>query len=680
MVEESQKKKQKKKNPIPFRLNILFLMVFLAFSVLIIRLGIVQIVNGQTYNQKMKLTQHFTTNIQSARGLIFDRNGVLLAGNQASSSVMFTRNQDMTSNDLINLAKKLSAYLPVSTKTNVPKGMLTTSSVTQRDLKDYWIGTHPKAYQDKLTKEQASSPQAYQLLLTKITQTDLKSISPQELKVVTIWRELAQTSNLSPTTIAAHLNTQELARLGEHLSDFNGAIDTSVAATRTYPKGNLFFLGSVGQIPKHEINNYLAAGNNRNDLVGVSNLEQQYNDVLSGIPKTLTFTTDNGKPVGSPTVQEGRRGDDLVLTINYKFQQQVIKLIQDQIKQCYPSDHLCNQAYAVVMNPNTGGIIALAGQKYDGKTFQDVSDGTVLNSFAIGSAVKGGTVLAGYQNNAIPGILTDKPINFSGGNVFSSDVTTIGTVNTAQALEFSSNVYMGTVAGRMAGFNIVDQGSNYLAHVTSGPKFVHAFETLRDVYGQLGLGVHTGIDLPFESTGYQGPIPYSEPGKIMQFAIGQYDTYTPLQMAQYVSTIANGGYRIEPHLLESIHFPAGLPNQVGPSEKTVSPKVLNKLPNTASQIQTVHQGFYLVTHGGPGATASMIGALWPKYDIAAKTGTAQVPPINSGRNNKTLVAFAPYKNPQVAVSIVVPDILNEHTNLYLGGKIIKAYFDSKAGQ
>ncbi len=675
---EPNKKKVKKNKHIPFRLNVLFLMVFLAFSVLIIRLGVVQIINGQTYEKQLQSTKHFTNTVQSVRGLIYDSKGVLLAGNAPSPGVMFTRNQSMTSTDLMDLAKKLSQYLPVSTQKKVTPDVISTSQVTQRDLKDYWIGTHPNAYQDKLsaTEQKLDPKKAYQLLLTRITPSDLASISKSDLKIVAIWRRLAQATNLSPTLIESHLTDKELANLGEHLNSFGGSITTTVSATRTYPKGSLFYLGKVNQIPLHEVNNYLAQGVNRTDLVGVSNLEQEYNDILTGIPKTLTYTTNNGKPVGDPVVKEGRRGDDLVLTIDYKFEQKVDKIIQDQIKQCYPSDHECNTAYAVVMNPHTGGILAISGQQYNGSKFTDVSDGTVYNSFAMGSAVKPSTVLMGYQNNAIPGTLVDKPIKYPHGGSFKS-MEYIGTVNTAQALEASSNVYMATVASNMAGFHFTNQGSYYSVAFSSQQRFDQTFLKMRDTYGTFGLGANTGVDLPFEATGYKGPLP-TNPGIIMQFAIGQYDTYTPLQLAQYASTIANGGYRIAPHFLESVHYPSGEPNKIGATEYKVKPDVLNKIPNPPSQFKVVHNGMYLVTHGSRG-TAKTLGSLnysWTKWDIAAKTGTAEV--HGKIRNNKTLIAYAPANNPQVAIAIVCPNLINrETTNLFIAGNIFDAYFKNQ---
>lgn len=688
-MEDPNLKKKKKKSHIPFRLNILFLIIFLAFSALILRLGVVQIVNGDKYAHALQETNHVTTQVNSARGLIYDRNGQLLVGNKAEQAIIFTRKPDLDETDLVDIAKNLSKYITVSTEKKVPDGALSTEQVTERDKKDYWIATHPDAYNEKLSKKERSgdSKEAYQLLLDRITDKDLSQLTVQDMKVAAIWRKLAQASNLTPAYVKIGLTDKELAEVGEHLKDFKGTIDTTVAASREYPDGPMFFLGNVKEIPKHEVNNFLAEGYNRNDLVGTSNLEQQYQDILRGVPTTLTFTTKNGKPVGNPQKTEGRRGEDLVLTIDSQLQKQIGKVMENDIKSLHSGS--THAAYAVVMNPHTGGILAMVGRKYDdsGKIVDD-SAGTILNAFQIGSSVKGATVLTGYQNHAIPGTINDKPIDFNGGS-FSSLESYIGNVNTAEALEYSSNVYMGLIASRMAGFQISDRGSTYYARLFYGDRFVNAFKALRDGYSEFGLGVHTGIDLPFESTGFQGPIPVTkytgrdpEPGKIMQFAIGQYDTYTPLQMAQYVSTIANGGHRLAPHLLKSVHDPSGNPNQIGPTVQTYQTNVLNTLPNTKEQIDTVHKGFYLVTQGAHG-TARSLGYLYPntygKYKIAGKTGTAQVN-INTGIDNLAFIGYAPYDDPKVAVALIVPGTHDNHANLTIAQHIFDVYNKLYPGQ
>ncbi|MGV3489059.1 MAG: peptidoglycan D,D-transpeptidase FtsI family protein [Tuberibacillus sp.] len=677
---DENKGKKKKKNHIPLRLNILFLIIFLAFSALILRLGVVQIVHGEDYERALQATNHVTTKVESVRGLIRDINGELLVGNKAEQAIVFTRKQDQDTNDLIDIAKKLSQYVTVSTEKKVPADSLSTAQVTDRDKKDFWIATHPNEAEAKLSKKEQNSKKAYQLTLDRVTDKDIESLTVEDLKVAAIWRKLIQATNLTPTYVKIGLTDVELAQVGEHLKEFDGSIDTTVAATREYPQGPMFFLGNVKEIPKHEVNNYLADGYNRNDIVGTSNLEQQYEEILRGVPTTYTFTTKNGKPVGNPKKVEGRRGEDLVLTIDSRLQKAVGTVIEQNLQK-FHSSH-ANSAYAVIIDPHTGGIKAMVGRAYDPSTGKIVDDssGTVLKAFQIGSSVKGATVLTGYQNNAIPGRIKDKPIKFKGGGSFQS-LEAIPTVGPAEALEFSSNVYMGRIASNMAGFQISDQGGSYYARLFYGNRFVNAFKALRDGYSEFGLGVHTGIDLPFESIGYEGPIPTDQPGKIMQFAIGQYDTYTPLQMAQYVSTIANGGKRITPHLLHSVNEPSGDPSQVGPVKYTYEPKVLNTIPNTKDQIDTVHKGFYLVTQGANG-TARMLGfsdSKYRQYKIAGKTGTAQVK-IDQGIDNLAFIGYAPYDNPKVAVALIVPETHDNHANLYIAQGIFDAYNDLYPGQ
>ncbi|MFC4618002.1 peptidoglycan D,D-transpeptidase FtsI family protein [Camelliibacillus cellulosilyticus] len=684
MDEPNVKKKKKKKSQIPLRLNLLFLVIFLAFSGLILRLGYIQIVKGEDYAQALSKTQNKTASVSSARGLIYDSTGKLLVDNKAKNAIVFTRKPSMDAGDLLNIAKKLKQYITVSTSKHVPDGELSTTQVTDRDKKDFLIakaalsvksGEANPIYKEKLTAnemEKMKPDKQYQAVIDRITPEDINQIKGDDLKVAAIWRKLEQASNLSPAYIKIGLSQKELALIGEHLNEFDGSIDTTVAATRDYPDGHPFFLGNVKEIPRHEINNYLAEGYNRNDLVGTSNLEQEYEDVLRGVPTTYEYTTKNGQPVGTPKVTEGRRGDDLVLTIDMDLQKKIGKILDNRIKEYRGSN--AKNAYAVVINPRTGAILAMNGRKYDASTgkFEDDAQGTVFNAYQIGSSAKMGTEMAGFQNNAMPGCLYDKPVHYKGGGTFKSWSAGIGTVCADTALKKSSNVYMGRIAANMAGFQFSDAGYGYNVRVFNGSKYVDAVNKLRDVYHQFGLGVQTGIDLPFESTGFDGGVP-DEPGKIMQFAIGQFDTYTPIQMAQYASAIANGGYRITPHLLDSIHRPGDSPKDIGPTLSSYQTKVLNKISNPNSAFETIHKGLIEVTQ--PGGTGASFGQSdTAKFKIAAKTGTAQVN-IEKNMYNLAVVSYAPYDDPQIAVVVMVPNIhTEEHINLAIAKDIYKAYF------
>src|SRR5690606_7158037 len=87
---------------------------------------------------------------------------------------------------------------------------------------------------------------------------------------------------------------------------------------------------------------------------------------------------------------------------------------------------------------------------------------------------------------------------------------------------------------------------------------------LRYYFSQFGLGVRTGLDLPGEQIGFKGNVDTAPAGTTLDFAIGQFDSFTPLQLAQYVSTIANGGYRMQTHIVKEIRDPGDENGNLGP--------------------------------------------------------------------------------------------------------------------
>lgn len=689
MVGDSKKKGKKKKSQVPFRLNILFIGVFLLFTVLILRLGVVQIVNGEQYVKQTKEKETKTTQLDAARGKIFDRKGKLLASNNAKTAITYTPTKKMASDasGMLDLAKKLAKYIDKDT-----------DDITERDEKDYWIlkNGQKQAYDKKLSdaeqqKYKDEDDKSYKLVLDRIADKDLASLNKKDMQIIAIWRELNQAMVLTPQYVKTGLTRKEAARVGEHLGDLPG-IDLATDSERTYPNGHPFFLGNVKPIPKDKLDYYLVRGYDRNDKVGLGYLEQYYEDALNGSGAKLTYVTDkDGEPEGDPERSEGHRGNDMVLTMDMDLQKKVEKILEKNIKKyMYVGNNAkyMDSAYAVVTNPQTGGVLALAGRQYKNGKFKDVNYQTVHNSFAIGSAVKGATVLAGWETGTIPGTINDKPIEFKNARDFSSYGgygNPIGNVDDIQALEASSNIYMGFIASKLAGIKLADKGGHYKTTFTPSagtPKLVNAFDTLRDIYSQFGLGVDTQIDFPSEGAGYKGPS-NANAGIMPQFAIGQYDTYTPIQMAQYVSTIANGGNRMQLHLMKSIREPAVEEEAVGKIASQFKPTVLNHLSMDEKYINRVHQGFWLVTHGNYHPTASELGqGEYAKYDIAGKTGTAQRDMNGDGHidtENAAFIGYAPAREgetPEVALSVMVPGAPDKHVNLKIAGDIFKEYFET----
>ncbi len=362
----------------------------------------------------------------------------------------------------------------------------------------------------------------------------------------------------------------------------------------------------------------------------------------------MKYTTDkSGKVTSSEVLNPGARGQDLKLTIDIDLQKEVEALLDKQIKKLRNQGAKdMDNAMMVVQNPKNGDILALAGKQINknGK-MTDYDIGTFTSQFAVGSSVKGGTLLAGYQNKAIKvgETMVDEPLHFQGGLTKRSYFNKNGhvSINDKQALMHSSNVYMFKTALKLA-------GDPYYSGMALPSDISSPAQKLRRGLNQVGLGVKTGIDLPNETRGQIEPLT-NNPGNYLDLSIGQYDTYTPLQLSQYVSTIANDGYRIQPHIGLTIHESTNK-DEVGPLKKKINGTVLNKVNNTEKEIKQIQEGFKMAFNDKDGTGyVSFKDTVVP---TAGKTGTAEVFQNGEPRVNSTYIGYAPIDDPKLAFSIV----------------------------
>ncbi|XRG81037.1 penicillin-binding transpeptidase domain-containing protein [Rossellomorea sp. GAMAL-10_SWC] len=335
-----------------------------------------------------------------------------------------------------------------------------------------------------------------------------------------------------------------------------------------------------------------------------------------------------------------------------------------------------------MINPRTGEILAMSGKqivkdKKTGKTkVVDYATGNLTSSYEMGSTVKGATVLTGYQTGAIvPGQRQfDTPIKIASTPVKAS-YKNMGWISDLDALKYSSNVYMFRTAMAIGHANYVENKPLDID--------VKAFDIFRNSFSQFGLGVKTGIDLPNEAIGFKGVD--KNPGFLLDMAIGQYDTYTPLQLAQYVSTIANGGYRIQPHVAKELRQPS-IGEDTGVIRQEMKPKILNRIDMRDSYIDRVKEGFYKVYNETGGTARKYFTGT--DYKPAGKTGTAQSVYDGPDRKkyngpqktyNLTLIGYAPYDNPEIAFAVVVPWLQSDQApvNKYIGRGIMDEYFKMK---
>jgi penicillin-binding protein A len=654
------KQKKKLKKQVPFRLNMLFVAVFLLFSTLILRLGIIQIVEGEEYVRKAEEVENVTARIDAPRGKIVDRYGNTLVDNEPIYTITYTATNTTRNAEKLHIAERLASIIEKDT-----------NEITERDMKDYWIITRLSEAKKKLTEEEWLSledNEAYNLQLKRITKGDIASISKTEMEILAIKREMDSGFALTPTPIKEGVSKIEHALVIEHLSQLPG-IEIQLDARRTYPYGDTLkeLFGSIKKIPKEEIDYYEVRGYDRNDKVGTSGIEQQYEELLRGKKEQQKYITDkSGQPIGSPEIIAGERGKDLVLTIDIALQQRFEEILEREILKGrnISGNNDFNSAYVVMAEPKTGEILAIAGKQYKEGKFSDAPLTNIYNAFEMGSTVKGATVLTGLQEGVIKQgtVLYDAPLQFGDSTI--SSYKTLGSINDVTALEKSSNVYMFKIAMMLSDYNYDRKCC------VNDDKVQETFQTMRNYYQQFGLGIKTGIDFPYEASGYNGGS-----GELYQslfFAIGQFDTYTPLQLTQYISTIANDGYRVQPRFLKSIHEPVVEENKNTYVINKLEPIVLNKIDMKQEYIDRVQLGFRSVMTVGT-ASPHFSSA---SYKPAGKTGTAEINK-EKGINNQTLVGYAPYKDPEIAFSVVVPTIKNGSINLNIGRAILDEYFSLK---
>ncbi|MGE8204519.1 peptidoglycan D,D-transpeptidase FtsI family protein [Heyndrickxia sp. NPDC080065] len=695
--------KKKKKPFVPFRINVIFFVVFLLFSLLIIRLGIVQIVHGENYKQEIKKTHDVSISIPVPRGKILDRNGNLIVGNQPLKAITYTRPQLIKPDDIHKIAKTLAKLIKKDTEEDL-------KAITKRDRKDFWILKHPNKAKSKITKQDEENlkkekldkkeydQRIYKLILERITKKEMNSFSIKELEVLAIYREMLSGYPLTPQIIKnKNVTDEEIAVIGENLESLPGVdITTDWERYNVYrDKEGFAPLGSIlGRIttsreglPLELAEYYQALGYSRNDRVGKSYLEYQYEDVLRGQKEKIINKMDQaGKVVDSVVVSKGKRGNDIVLSPDMEFQQKVEDIITKTLSRL--SQPYLDRAFVTAMNPYTGEILAMAGKQREKNKdtgqfeFNDFALGNMITSYAMGSTVKGAMVLTGYQTGAISlndNIIKDEALVFKGTQSKSSwRSTAFGYINDLYALERSSNVYMFKLAMRIG-------GQRY--YIPNGPLSIDKVEALKKLrynFAQFGLGVKTGIDLPGEQIGFSGGIPQFA-GNVLDFGIGQFDTYTPLQLVQYISSIGNGGFRVQPHLAKEIREPSDKIDELGPIVQEVGPNVLNKLDMKKEWIERVQEGLRLVVNAPNGTGYGSIKN--KQLKIAGKTGTAEAlydgpVPHNPGLMlwNLTFAGYAPYDHPEIALSVVVPwstTDKNMHPNLDIADEVFKAYFDLK---
>ena len=648
------------KETIEKRYNILIgIIIFIIFT-LFINLFFIQIIQKVYHVNKVKtLSQNIIQGNSAPRGRIYDRNHRIIVDNKPVKIVYYKKEADIKTKDEIALAYTVGQMLDIKY-----------NNLSQTNLKDFWLKKNPELGKNKITDGEWQKLEERKMTLEDIEKLKMDRVTEEELEVFDVTdKEAAYIYYLmnkgysySEKVIKEDdITDQEYALISENSRSLKG-FNTRLDWERVYPYGSVLrtILGNVttsdSGVPYELKDYYLTKGYSLNDRVGISYLEYQYEDYLKG-EKNEYEVLSNGE---YKLLKEGTRGNDIVITIDIELQKQIEQIISEELikTKSEPNTEFYNRSFVIVTDPNTGEILAMAGKQIikngDKYEIYDYTPGITTSPVAVGSVIKGASHIVGYNTGGLTiGEVRDDSCIKIAQTPLKCSWRYLGKVDDIKALKYSSNTYQ---------FNTAIKVGNGVYLYDKPLKInTNAFDIYRNTFAEFGLGVKTGIDLPVESLGYKGSSKL--PGHLMDFAIGQYDTYTPIQLAQYIGTIANGGYRMQPYLLKGVYdsIKSDLSNIIMTNE----PVVLNKVNTKDEYLLRIKEGFKEVLVPGGTGYNFMPSNIKP----AGKTGTSQSF-IDSDLNGvidketitNTFVGYAPYDKPIVTFTIISPDISHYGNN------------------
>lgn len=638
------------------RVFVILIALISLFSVVFIKLFMVMLIDKDKYNDKLlALTNKSITLNSSPRGRIYDRNYNVIVDNKAINTIVYKKEKGTTNKEMIELAYTVSPHLN-----------LDVSRLTLRAKKEFYLAKYPdkckkkikSSEYEKVKQRKLSNKDIEELKIERISLDELNVFKDGDLKTAYLYYLMNNGYTYEEKVIRNGATDEEFAYISENNDKLKG-FNTRVDWERVYPYGDTLrtILGTVSSssqgIPSEDKNYYLKLGYSLNDRVGLSYLEKQYESYLKGEKNVYEAVNSHELRL----VKEGMRGNDIVLSIDINLQKEIDNLIDEAIikAKSEANTEYYDHSSVIVTDPNTGEILAIASRKIVGDKIIDNVNSILISPITPGSVVKGASMLVGYETGAIKfgEKMLDECVKIAGAPEKCSSVNDLGVIDDLTAMAKSSNVYQFKTAIRV-------NGQEYYRGMKLNFN-QKSFDTYRNMYHAFGLGVKTEIDLPIESAGYTSVDKTS--GNLLDFVMGQYETYTPIQLAQYVSTIANGGNRMQPHLLKEVRK-ATDKDTLGDVMYTFEPKVLNKIEVKSENLKRVQEGFYAVMHmsGGYGR-----GYINDRMDAAGKTGTSQsfIDTNNDGiidteTITSSFIGYAPYNNPKVAFMVTSPN--SSHTN------------------
>ena len=669
-----------------FRFNIITIIVYIIGIILIVQLFNLQVVNGESYREQSNTRLSRIISIEAARGSILDRSGNELAGVRAQNNIeLFKTNigNEELNQAILKLVNLLNGYQISYTDTFPIK-----IEPYEFTIKDEELTKWKKTYK---IDENASPAEAFDEFKEKY---EITTDNAQDARKIISIRYKITTTGYSATksiTIAEDVSNEVVAQISERNSEFPG-VNISTEAVRTYSSGTLaaHVIGYTRTISQEE---YEANKEtyDMDDIIGKTGIEYMFEKYLKGTDgeKQVDMSVD-GTITGEYVTQNAVAGNDVVLTIDANLQ----KVTETSLENCinkiksggFSETYDARGGAVVVMNVNTGEVLASASyptynpewfigtletDKWnymnDSKT-HPLLNKTIQAAYEPGSIFKMITAIAGLET----GVITPKEQMYDTGIYkkygeewkcwyYTDYHRGHGYVNVTQALQHSCN-YFFYETGDRAG---IDAIAKYALH--------------------FGLGKKTGIELPSELSGTVASKENKKqwnPGDTLNAAIGQGDNnYTPMQIARYLSAIANGGTVVKPTLIKTIIKPDGTEVPREEIENYTNEKlgIQNEDDGITVNPETINiakEGMRMATSEAGGTAYSIFKNF--KVEVAGKTGSAEAGKDENDNDvvHAWFVCFAPYENPEIAVVAMIENGGHGNYAAEIARNVLNQYFGS----
>ncbi|WNR45620.1 peptidoglycan D,D-transpeptidase FtsI family protein [Paenibacillus roseipurpureus] len=644
IMDDPKKKEITKKRHFSFRINIFFFITFLLFSVLIVRLAILQFVQAKDLKAAENTNTNQTNKIAPIRGNIYDSTKSPLAYTIPVQSLFFRIEPGQNKDETIALAKRIRKVF------------------------------------EEFAKPNTVSPTSEEIVLAMDLGYDINKNPVKEPSYFSV-----------PRRIKADLSNEEIAYLLEHRDEFKG-LEVTEESIRTYEMDddkkttiatqligytNAFSTQTAKKIYEDnpESKEYLS-----NENVGFDGIERMYQDELRGKNGYKIYPVNAAmKIIGRAEVTAPIKGNNLYLSINKDIQKTTEKMLQDHIAYlrtpAFANDQYlkwgtkASSGFAVAMEVDTGRVVTMANYPdYDANVWTGgispsiykeigtyITNGTIMTAKAkypdekenakhpssivfMGSTIKPLSVLIGLKEKLFT---ASTPYYDSGTFTFgkdnnsaisNSDKTAYGTLYASTAIEHSSNTYMSA----MVGIPFWNKYGRENANVTA---------KWAEYLAKFGMGVKTGSGLPGEYAGSNDFITNAKKDSYQSAMVyaswGQNEKTTVLQLAQYTATLASRGKRMKPLFVDEIR------DYKGELVKKIEPEVLDDVSNEFAQAD-----WNTIIHG---MKSGAQGIEELPFNVARKTGTSTQAVAGGSVENAVLIAFAPVENPKLAVAVVVPE-------------------------